>query len=408
MRSRANGDSVLAAALTTICLFAAAACGGSGGSGPPPIRIGALVPLSTLGLAHYGAAFRASARDINAHGGIGGRRVVVEICDDRSDPNQAQTCARQLVSDGVIATAANVSEFSMVEGPILDEAGIPEVGSEALNPEDTNLPTAFPLDGGIFSQIAGGIVGLRRRGLHTLFPVTQDTPPGRILVQLAGQLAKAGDISVTGAAYIPPAASDLTTYVQAAIQSRADVVLPALPPTATIPFLIASRQMGARYAIMLPEGEFTAANIALMGGRDAILENDIEFGALPPLSETDRFAALRTFAADMDAEVAAGDRDAVASNRSGGSLAAWLSVQIIARVASTLGTVDAAHLQRALRTSPTVDTLGLTQPWSPGRTGLPAFPRVTNLAGYLSTERNGVEVLADPTPVNPFMFLRLG
>ena len=70
--------------------------------------------------------------------------------------------------------------------------------------------------------------------------------------------------------------------------------------------------------------------------------------------------------------------------------------------------MDAAHLLESLRTKPVIDTLGLTPPWSPGQTGLPNLPRVTNLYGYLSTQRNGVEVLADPTPINPFLLLRLG
>jgi ABC-type branched-subunit amino acid transport system substrate-binding protein len=407
MRSRSRGFTLLGVALAAV-IVVTAACESAGAPGPRPIRIGALVPVTALGLSFYASAYEAAARNINLHGGIKGRPLQVEICDDRNDPNQAQVCARRLVSDGVIATASNISEFSMVEGPILDEAGIPQVGSEAINPEDTFLPTAFPLDGGIFVQVAGGVVGMKRRGLHSLYVVTVDSPPGRTLVGLTGQLARAGEIAPVGASLVPIAATDLSVYVQAAMQSKADVVFPGLPPSLTIPFMIASRQAGARYLIMVPYGEFRPQDIALMGGREAATENDIEFSALPAVSSTDRFPALRAFAADMDAQLATGDRNAAPERRTGGSLAAWLSVQIIARVAATLATVDAAHLLEALRTMPVVDTLGLTPPWSPGRTGLPMLPRVTNLFGYLSTQRNGVEVLADPTPLNPFLTLRLG
>jgi ABC-type branched-subunit amino acid transport system substrate-binding protein len=396
--------------LVTAALMAAllAACGG--GSGPPrpePIRIGALVPVSTLGVSYYVSAFRAAERDINAHGGIRGRPIAVEVCDDRSDPNEAQVCARRLVGHGVVATTANISEFSMVESPILDEAGIAQVGSEALNPEDFNLPTAFPLDGGIFVQLAGGVVGMQRRGLHSMFVVTLDTPPGRTLVQSTGLLARAGGIGLAGAAYIPAAASDLTSYVQAAIQSKAEVVVPGLPPLLTIPFLMASRRAGARFLIMVPAGELTPADIARMGGPASITENDVEFSALPPLSASDRFPALREFQADMDAQLAAGDRSAAPEHRNGGSVSAWLSIQIVARVAATLTTVDAASVLNALRTSPTIDTLGLTPPWSPGRTLMPNMPRITNLYGYLSTQRSGVLVLTDPAPFNPLLVLRL-
>jgi ABC-type branched-subunit amino acid transport system substrate-binding protein len=394
--------------LTAVSLAAVAGCGGgTTAGGPAPIRIGALVPVSSFAVSYDVAAFAAAARDINARGGIKGRPLVIDLCDDHSDPNQAQACARKLVGDGVIATAGDVSEFSMVEGPILDEAGIAQVGSEAISPEDFTLPTAFPLDGGIFIQAAGGLVGVKRRGLHSLFPITIDTPAGRTLVGSVSQVAKAAGIDVPAAAYIPEAATDLMPYVQAAMQSKADVVFPGLPPSVTIPFLLESRAAGARYVIMLPTGEFAPADIATMGGPQAVTENDIGFSALPPISAIDEFPALKTFAADMDAEYAAGDRNAAPERRTGGSVAAWLCIQIIAKLAAGIPTVDAAGILNALRTSPTVNTLGLTPPWAPGRTGLPAMPRVTNLYGYLSSQRNGVEVLTDPTPFNPLLVLRL-
>jgi len=408
VRSRSRWSEPLAAVLAIASLAAAAGCGGGGTGGPAPIRVGALVPLSGYGLSYYASAFAAATRSINAHGGIKGRPIQMDICDDHSDPIQAQACARRLVSDGVIATAANVSELSMVEGPILDEAGIAQVGSEAISPEDFTLPTAFLLDGGIFVQAAGGIMGARRRGLHSLFAVTIDTPAGRTLVGSVGQVAKGAGIDIAGAAYIPEAASDLMPYVQAAIQSHADVVFPGLPPAATIPFMVDSRVAGAHYVVMVPAGEFTPADIEVMGGPQAVTENDIEFAALPPISATDRFPALKTFAADMDAEMAAGDRNAAPEHRTGGSVAAWLCIRIIANLAAGLPTIDAAGILNALRTSPTVDTLGLTPPWTPGRTGPPSMPRVTNGFGYLSSQRNGVEVLTDPVPFNPLQALRLG
>src|SRR6266545_7286628 len=159
----------LLAAMLVVTMLVVVACGSAGPVGPKPIRIGALVPVTGLGLSYYASAFRAAERSINARGGVRGRPIQIEICDDRSDPNLAQFCARRLVRDGVIATAASISEFSMVETPILDAAGIPQVMNEALNPKDFTLPSVFLLDGGIFVQMAGGLVGMKRRGLRSLF-----------------------------------------------------------------------------------------------------------------------------------------------------------------------------------------------------------------------------------------------
>jgi ABC-type branched-subunit amino acid transport system substrate-binding protein len=407
MRSHARCRAALGVVLTAATLAAVLGCGDGAANGPRPITIGALVPVTGLGLPYYMAAFSAAVRSINAHGGIRGRPVRLENCDDRNDPNLAQACARQLVGDGVVATVGDISTFSMVEAPILDEAGIAQVGNTALNPEDSTLPTAFPLTGGLVDLMAGSLVGMKRRGLHSLFVVTTDTPPGRLIVQLAGQLVRGAGVSLAGASYTPLAATDLGAYVQAAVQSKTEVVFPALAPPMTIQYAMASRHGGAKYQIAVPYGEFRPRDIEQMGGRQAITENDIEFSTLPPLSAADRFPAIRAFLADMDAEQRAGDSSATPELRTGGSLTAWLCVQIVARLAATLPTVDAPAMLRALRTSSTVDTLGLTPPWTPGRTGLPTAPRLTNLFGYLVSQRNGVEVLVDPTPFDPLQALGL-
>jgi ABC-type branched-subunit amino acid transport system substrate-binding protein len=397
-----------ALALMLTAMSVATGCGGSAASGPKPIMLGSLMAVSGLGLPDRLAAVKAAVRHVNAHGGIRGRPLQLENCDDQNDPNLAQGCARQLVSDGVIATVADITTFSMIDGPILDMAGIPRVGNTALNAEDSSLPTAFPLAGGIVDLIAGGLVGMQRRRLHTVFVATSDTPPGHIIGQLAGQLARAAGMSLAGVAYVPLAATDVTPYVQDAVRSKTDVVFSGLSPDLTMQIVVSSRRAGARYLLMVPYGEFKPADIAHMGGSAALSENDIEFSTLPPLSATDSFPAIRTFLSDMDAELTAGDAAAAPALRTGGGMIAWLSVRIIANVAETLATVDAASMLHALRTSPTVDTLGLTPPWTPGRTGPAAFPRVTNLFGYLVTQRDGVEILADPVAIDPFQALGLG
>jgi ABC-type branched-subunit amino acid transport system substrate-binding protein len=396
---------VLAAGLAVVVV--AGDCGVAARPGPAPIRIGAIVSISGIGLGSTVPAYRAAERSINAHGGIRGRPVRVEVCDDRYDPNLAQACARQLISDGVIATAGDISGLSMVEDPILDEAGVPEVMNEAVNEEDFTLPSVFLLDGGIFVTIAGELVGMKRRGLRSLFAITGDVQTGQTIIQMTAQLSRAAGVNLAGNALVPLAATDLTSYVHTAMQSKADLVFPVLPPPLVIRFMQDSRRAGARYLVMVPSNEFTPRNIGEIGGREAITENDVEFGTLPPLSATDRFPALKSFQADMDAQLATGDRSAARDRRTGSSLSAWLAVRVIARETAALEVMDRGHLMKSMRTKPVIGTLGLTPPWSPGRTGLPNFPRVTNPYGYEGSQRNGVEVLVDPTPFNPMQVLGL-
>ncbi len=334
--------------------------------------------------------------------------VEIDNCDDTSDPNLAQGCARKLVADGVIATAGNLTGFGMVEAPILDEAGIAQVGTTALSAEESNLPTSFPLEGGLPEQLTGAIVSMKRRGLHSMFIASYDQPTGKLADRQIRGVARALGLVVAGDVYIPSAATDFSSYAQAAIDSKADVLVPALPAPPIVALVAASNQAGARYKVAYAGGELEPRQIAVLGGARGVLNDALEFNGLPPLSATDRFPALRSFKADMDAEYAAGDRAASSGLRTPGNLGVWLSVQIIARLASALPAIDAPSLLRALQTSPTVDTLGLTPPWTPGKTGSPPFLRVTNPWGYFITQRNGVEVLVDPTPVNPYEALGTG
>lgn len=385
----------------------AAGCTG-GAAGPYTVRIGGLIPVTGLDLPNYLAAFKASVRDLNQHGGIHGHRVVTDNCDDRSDPNQAQVCARRLVRDQVIATAGNLTSFGMVEAPILDAAGIPQVGTEALSPEESTLPTSFPLDGGLSEQLTGALVDAHRRGMRSIFVAVFDQPTG---VQADGaikQVAKALGLIYAGDVFIPSAATNFGPYIQDAIQSGADVLVPALPSLPTLALLAASNQAGAKYHVAYPGGELRPDQIKMLGGARGILNGAAEFANMPPLSAGDRFPAIRRYKTDLDAEYAAGDKAAAPDLRTPGTLTVWLAVQIIGRLASQAPIANAASLLRALRTDRTVDTLGLTPAWTPGVNGPPPFVRTTNPWGYFITQENGEEVLEQPNPINPLVAVAAG
>jgi ABC-type branched-subunit amino acid transport system substrate-binding protein len=374
---------------------------------PEPIKLGSLIDVSAFHAGYVTAGVQAAVKDINRHGGVHGRPLEVVNCDDHRDPNVGLSCARKIAAGGFVATVANLTAFGEIEDPILDEAGIAQVGSYPLVPEDSTTPTAFPIDGGNPEQIAGEILDVKRRGLHSVFFLSPDEPPGVALAAWARLVAKAAGIDYAGQSLALTVASDLSSYVRSAIQSRADVVLLAAPPPTVLPFLAASAAAGARYLIALPYGELQPAQIRQLGGAAGPLENAIEFDAMPPLSATDRFPALRAFEADMDMELSTGDQGAAPSQRTGGQLLAWLSVQVVAHVAAGLPSVGSQSFLQALRTATTVDTLGLTPPWRPNANGPRTAPRVSNPYGYLTTQRNGIEVLEDPSAVNPYQALGL-
>ena len=98
---------ITAAGAATVAILAACSSGGGGGSSASspannkPIIIGASVSL-TGDFSADGQAFQRGynlwASDVNAAGGLQGRKVKLIFLDDKSDPTQGSTNVQQLIS----------------------------------------------------------------------------------------------------------------------------------------------------------------------------------------------------------------------------------------------------------------------------------------------------------------------
>jgi branched-chain amino acid transport system substrate-binding protein len=162
MRShRARLLSLTAAAVLAASMAAGCSSSGSGASAKPPILIGASLSLtgdfSADGQA-YERGYELWAHDVNASGGLLGRKVKLVILNDNSSPTQVDTNYTDLItvhhvaltfgpfSSLLTAPAAEVAHrygFAFVEGA----GGAPLVFSEKLpNVFDVSLPVANELD----------------------------------------------------------------------------------------------------------------------------------------------------------------------------------------------------------------------------------------------------------------------
>src|SRR5438132_10914648 len=110
MTRRLPGLAAVAAVAAVAALtLLSAACGdsssGSAAAAPKsPIKVGVIVPENTqiYNAPDIVTAMRAAAYAENKAGGLDGRKVVVDFCNEQANPNQATACARQMVSDGVV------------------------------------------------------------------------------------------------------------------------------------------------------------------------------------------------------------------------------------------------------------------------------------------------------------------
>lgn len=132
---RATSGLLLLAALTAL-----SGCGGGGQ--PTDILVGGYMGLTgntaTFGQSTKDAILMA-ADEINAAGGIAGKKIKVTIEDDQSRPEEAATVVRKLISqDGVIAVLGDIpSSNSLAAAPICQEAGVPMITPSSTNPKVT-------------------------------------------------------------------------------------------------------------------------------------------------------------------------------------------------------------------------------------------------------------------------------
>jgi branched-chain amino acid transport system substrate-binding protein len=76
--------------------------------------------------------------EINAAGGVLGRKIKVISYDDRGDKVEAVNVVRKLISDKVVAIVGEqTSSASMAAGPIVANSKIPAIGTAATNPRVT-------------------------------------------------------------------------------------------------------------------------------------------------------------------------------------------------------------------------------------------------------------------------------
>lgn len=147
-----------------VFVLALAACGGgdptfeSAGKGKAgdageTVKIGVLVPLSGDN-ARFGTEMlngaQLAADDLNATGGVLGRRIEILPGDDRCEPDAAGPAAEQLAGRGIVGVAGGYCSGAAVPASAsLDAKGIPYVSAYATNPAvtDRGLRAVFRIPG---------------------------------------------------------------------------------------------------------------------------------------------------------------------------------------------------------------------------------------------------------------------
>lgn len=116
----------------------------AGAAAQESIRIGVSAPLSA-DLASYGKSVRdatvLAADELNAAGGIGGRKIELIVEDNQSKPEQAKTVFEKLIKrDKVVAIVGDVtSTATLAAAPVAQQNGIPMLTPTATNERVTTV-----------------------------------------------------------------------------------------------------------------------------------------------------------------------------------------------------------------------------------------------------------------------------
>ena len=212
-----------------------------------PIRVMATTTLSGTGLVYpdNGYGVTAAAAYVNAHGGIDGHPLSVQICDDLGSPNQARSCAEQAVANKDVAVLGPDDTQTPTVIPILQAANIPFVGDIEQTKSDATSPVSFPVAPGPLTLNGGAPVAAKAAGCKEIGSAVVDFPQiGTGIEASVEQGAKYARIKLLKQFLVPPTQTDLIPVVSEIGQQGTTCVAASFAESQDVAFLAANYQEG--------------------------------------------------------------------------------------------------------------------------------------------------------------------
>ena len=194
------------------------------GQAQPPIRIGALIPMTgpaaVLGKA-IEAGLMATAKEVNDKGGILGRRVEVVIADDAGDPTRGVSEARRLaqVEKATYVVGSMSTQVTLAAMPVFTEAKVLQFSSAVANEVTVARgPYYFAaLNADAETQALNLIdYALNIAKVKSVGIVSDSSPTYRTLIEVTRELAKSRGLAITGVETFDPRTADLLPQLLAA------------------------------------------------------------------------------------------------------------------------------------------------------------------------------------------------
>jgi len=303
------------------------------------IKIGAAGPM-TGSNATFGAQLKEGAEqavaDINAKGGVLGKKLELSIGDDACDPKQAVSVANKFAADGVVFVAGHYcSSSSIPASKVYTEEGILQITPASTNPKFTDEGSwnTFRVCGRDDQQgaVAGAFIAKEFKG-RKIAILHDNSAYGK---GLADETKKSmNKLGVTEALYSPyvPGEKDYSALVSRMKQAGIELIYIGGYHTETGLILKQAKQQGM--------------NVSVMGGDSLVTD---EFWQIT--GDTGE-GTLMTFPSDPRARAAAKDVVKEFTDKKvdpeGYVLYSYAAIQVWAQAAAKAGTTDAKKVAEVI------------------------------------------------------------
>src|SRR5256885_1185015 len=204
---------------------------GGGAQSSAPIKIGVIEPLSgpVAASGNYVRMGAEIARDwVNARGGVNGRKIELQIEDNKSDPKEAASAAEKLiVRDKVPAImGAWGSSMTLAAMPKLEEYGVPMVveTSSAASVTKRGNPWGFRISPPSELEALGLEQYVDKLGVKRVDFLAVNTDWGRGSITAFGAMLRRKAVQVGAAEFMEQAATDMNAQLTKIKQTGGDTL----------------------------------------------------------------------------------------------------------------------------------------------------------------------------------------
>ncbi|HTX54210.1 MAG TPA: ABC transporter substrate-binding protein [Candidatus Baltobacteraceae bacterium] len=276
-----------------VVVLAALLCAATPTLAQETIKIGFFAPITGPVAADGASAKQAvelAVKEVNAAGGIMGKKIELIVYDDRLNPQEAVAIANKLIEKDQVAgvVSGSYSGPTRVTAPIFAKAGMPMVAGYAVHPDVTKSGESN-FRNGFLGEVEGGAAGeYAVKKLKSKAPavIYMDNDFGReISAGFIKRAEKLGAKVTDKQMYKYPGEKDFRPFLTRIKESKPDLIFAAGYYDVAALIVRQAKELGLNVPILAEEG-FDSPKFIELAGKDAegvIIATNLDRGDARPV-----------------------------------------------------------------------------------------------------------------------------